>query len=544
MDEMPGLIRIPGKWFSSEIVVNKDFSILKAICEEPSYGPQKIPFQTAKEFILRCLFEFGHFRIRFHPLAGKWGTEYLVSVRLLKQVPAVKNPEKYHKKSAYLNWCGRGRPDNDSWVDWFKAINLRSCQIKEYARRWWKADGCPSSGYLSYCERIEEVIDAFFCESITTEVGSSKFWQHIKKLNSHSPDKALKALEYIFPGKKNISRSIKAKRVYQCWQAATWKEFYSQFVELVARLPEKIYTRMTNPKVHNVELLYRQCRNSRAHRKRFKFKLNHKSSKGPWNHIQGIVTYGHYSIITYSEKREKYGRIYTLNRRTYQLSKMNTVNNGLNHPGGCQNLGEWLFIAEEPVRGNGSAISLYHLKNMNLSGPKLLNSRIIQRNNKKAGGVGVTNYNIDGHEICLVAAMDGDTVDFYRARVIDLLTPKTIAFTECGSVKISGSISNVCLVTDSFEKIYMFAFRDKGMRNSYLDLYRIHFFGNNHNEISHSKLLYSERIYTDNRRDPGSVSFRWGAGLNIINKKNIKIWVTERRFDRRFTLNSFNFYSP
>ncbi len=44
---------------------------------------------------------------------------------------------------AYLNWCGRGFPAHDDWVDWFRAEQLRQQRIREAAYFHWLDRGRP-----------------------------------------------------------------------------------------------------------------------------------------------------------------------------------------------------------------------------------------------------------------------------------------------------------------------------------------------------------------------------------------------------------------
>lgn len=47
------------------------------------------------------------------------------------------------KYLAYLNWCGRGRPANDDWTDWFHAEELRRQNIQHAAYFHWLNRGQP-----------------------------------------------------------------------------------------------------------------------------------------------------------------------------------------------------------------------------------------------------------------------------------------------------------------------------------------------------------------------------------------------------------------
>lgn len=396
---------------------------------------------------------------------------------------------------AFCHWKARGCPANDSWTDWFWAEKEWYRKINEIAYLQWLHRGKPLNDNLA---------DWFWAEK-------DFYWNN--------------TLEYKY----------------------------------------------TNPKVHDVTKLFNLFGDdSRRGRELIKMDVTEdgserdpESGNNPESHIQGIISGERYSLLTHSKRKGDFGYIYIIDRQTGKMTHAVTENPRYDHPGGCQSLGNFAFIPEEKINDDDdkikSIISLYEFGSK--KNDKMFLSctcpQLIYRE-KKAEGMGVTNFTCNAVEKILIGVLYGNTVDFYLAdyeRVFNCSAGfkgkkrrgngeayNIISLSSHGLEE--GDKSNICLVTDSSNNIYLFAFRSKKAagRESRLDLYRVSFLDSPF-EIESVTYIGSHTVtmiepdHTYGLDD--SIRFRWGAGIQIINPKRIDVWVTEMDLGDPLYLNRF-----
>jgi hypothetical protein len=253
-------------------------------------------------------------------------------------------------------------------------------------------------------------------------------------------------------------------------------------------------------------------------------------------HVQGVASYNDYIIMTHNSESEsaKTGSLVILNQKSHKIvDKMNTPD-GYNHPGGIQQIGNYLAVSLESKDENikDSFIRFYDLRQLSDTQlPTLLEKPSIYRTDKKAGAVGITIYKENGIDKFLVAIHDNGSVDFYKSNG-KLLSDPQCSFDLIFNCKITGA-DNLCLVTDKEEKVYMIGFRSiaddvVGLPVvDYADLYLI----DTSTMTVNPKASNIHFICNHGPLIPGvGVHFRWGAGIRIISPQKVEVLATQRNF--------------
>jgi len=288
----------------------------------------------------------------------------------------------------------------------------------------------------------------------------------------------------------------------------------------------------TNPKLNNVEQSFASV-GATGESQHF--------NGEPWvanmvqSHVQGIARYDKYYLLTHNNKGYSTGYIMELNipEENY-LSKIDTPDEHYNHPSGFQIIGDVMAVPIENSDASASVIRFYQIKN---SGTGLqLFSYSINRSNKGAGALGITNFTVTDKdtntqtEYYLLAVYDNGATDFYISNGQALLS-ENFEFNGLFSVDFDNTgFSSLCLVTDTNEKIYAFGFWVEGSV-SYTDkitLYSVDYSGS-HKGVK--KL--SERHMTtvcDGIQGIDGVHFRWGAGLQVLSSTELNFFATQRNF--------------
>lgn len=266
----------------------------------------------------------------------------------------------------------------------------------------------------------------------------------------------------------------------------------------------------------------------------------------PDAHVQGVASYNDYIIMTHSaQKLDGDGWLVILNKKSNKIvQRVKTpVLREINHPGGIQQIGNYLAVSLEPhypkSKLKTSFILFYDLRQLSDTQPPiLLEKPIITRKDKKAGAVGITTYKEEGIDKFLVAVYDNGSVDFYKSNG-KLLSDPECNFEFISSCNYTGA-DNLCLVTDKQEKVYMIGLRSRMETRDlifvktdvpvadYVDLYlidtstmTINPIAQNIHFISNDKMLANEV----------GVHFRYGAGIRIVSPQNIEVLATQRNFE-------------
>jgi hypothetical protein len=272
------------------------------------------------------------------------------------------------------------------------------------------------------------------------------------------------------------------------------------------------------------------------------------------SHVQGVARYRDYLIMTHNSEAAAmsshigieppfcdYGSIVIINEKSNKvLYRIDTSDKGYNHPGGIQQIGDYLAVALEKTLENKreSCIRFYDLSKMSDNQPPiLLKKPSIYRTGKKAGSVGITTFRKNGIEYFFVVVNDNGNVDFYMSN------GKSLSDFQCefglvGSTTESADSQSMCLVTDKLENIYLIGFKSKdsddemlGQRlpgEDWADLYLVDAKNYSIQKIN-SYQFFSK--YTINRPGLG-VHFRYGAGIQIVSPQQINVLATRRNFSK------------
>ena len=147
-----------------------------------------------------------------------------------------------------------------------------------------------------------------------------------------------------------------------------------------------------------------------------------KSDGNADSHIQGLASFEEYFLLTHSDKSKEAGRILVVDRRPgqqkfvteFRLPPLNTDGrDALNHPGGCQLIGNVLAVPSESGK-NSSVVAFFDVSNP-LKIRELHASLRIQRTDRDAAAVGITTITRKGQPVWLCGVYDSGSVDFYES---------------------------------------------------------------------------------------------------------------------------------
>lgn len=265
------------------------------------------------------------------------------------------------------------------------------------------------------------------------------------------------------------------------------------------------------------------------------------------SHIQGVAIYRGYLIITHSggqldscsadrfDTHKGFICIYNLDtQEKNMLYHFNTPEEGYDHPGGIQIIGDVLVV---PLEGESdSIIRFYDLSVMTYATPPSLMDYKLKVAGK-VGGVGITSYSRGEFEVYLLATYADNNgnprIDFY-----DSITLSDFSLVESYSCPKSG-YQEICLLTDTNQVVYMIGFRGDGRGLSYIDyvdLYEIDPIKMNIIQIDQDRHMITDSV----SGNWYGVHFRWGAGLKIQHDTRFDLLATERDFYEQFYINTFS----
>lgn len=239
------------------------------------------------------------------------------------------------------------------------------------------------------------------------------------------------------------------------------------------------------------------------------------------SHVQGVATLGDGYLLTHSNVEGDAGRLLVVdgqrNATTVVLPALTLDGVSLNHPGGCQRVGDFLIIPFEAVQKNVSRVSVF-----DLSAPtrpiELTTPAPIERHDRKAGAAGVANVTIAGSEFWFLGVYDNGRVDVFRS---DGRAFPNTEFTLQFVSSIPDGYESFCLVAEASNDLFAIGFRRDSRGQDKADLYMIHL------DTARLELLASRRFVTNGLR---TVHFRWGAGLAIHADGTFAIVATGRNF--------------
>jgi hypothetical protein len=255
-------------------------------------------------------------------------------------------------------------------------------------------------------------------------------------------------------------------------------------------------------------------------------------------HIQGLVSYRTFHLITHSDFGEKTGRLLVVDRMPGQegliseqpLPVMSETKPFFFHPGGCQMIGDCLVVPIE--NGEGESFITF----MDVSDPKDIHevnpAARIERHYNDAGSVGVTNLTIAGKDFWLLCAYDNGATDFYLSE-----DPFPGKFKVIFSVTLDESeLQSLSLVTDVGNNVFALGMHRTSSGQDVAVLYAVDLTKKN-------VTLVRDRHFRTTGPDDfigGGPHFRWGGGIEIVSATEMSLFCTGRRYDSGCNINGFD----
>lgn len=263
------------------------------------------------------------------------------------------------------------------------------------------------------------------------------------------------------------------------------------------------------------------------------------------SHVQGIVRFRHWLLLSYSHLVSNHGFMLVVDARSEELiGKHETPSNKLDHPGGMQMCGDFLFVATEKVTASqkGAAILMYDLSTFdgrNFPKPDL----IVERSELRCGAVGVTvveHARFGNHPVHLVVSHDNEKLTFFHSngRPLD---DESLHFEQAFYYKVPGAdTSNVALFTDSDHRVYMIGLRGKREGGSYRDsiaLYDVDLAAGTVTQRGDDIHLVTTH---GGIRGAHGVHLRWGATIRAVSESAFEVLATQMHFaGRQLSFNTF-----
>ena len=326
---------------------------------------------------------------------------------------------------------------------------------------------------------------------------------------------------------KTFKNHIKTFLLVLIALAATLPAFSQDATQLPPGLYYSSGTKVTNPQLEDAYQAFIDIKND-GQLKDFKGE--------PWiatmaeSHVQGILQYKDYYLLTHNNKGYSKGKMMIINREKDKLVKeFDTPYEHYNHPGGLQVIGDYAAVAIENSSYDKSRIAFYDLRAMDDNSKPTLLDHKIKRNDRGAGAVGITSINVGDKTRYWVAALRGKKVDFYCSND-SLLSSPNLEFTEIFTAELNkNDYQGIQLLSDQSNQVYLIGFRSESEGTSYKDkmvLFRIDLKNETATKLKdcHMKSEHGASI------GKSGVHFRWGAGLSIVSEQSMKCFATQRNW--------------
>ncbi|HLP51554.1 MAG TPA: hypothetical protein VK154_11760 [Chitinophagales bacterium] len=188
------------------------------------------------------------------------------------------------------------------------------------------------------------------------------------------------------------------------------------------------------------------------------------------------------------------------------------------HAGGCQLAGDMLYVGVEDnvAKDKAKVIAL------NIDGE--IQGTVAERKGRyKRSTAGATAVIKVNWEIIAVCDWDSKHIDFYLPTYEGYGLQETYTMPDTG---VAGAYQSINLVADTAGHIFMIGFCKAGSTNR-ADLFSV--------DANYQLTLLSSRYF----KTTNGCSFRYGAGLRVINKNTLAIYTCQRALKRKNAVNVF-----
>lgn len=250
-----------------------------------------------------------------------------------------------------------------------------------------------------------------------------------------------------------------------------------------------------------------------------------------YNHIQSMVPYRDWFLLPRNRGLESHGTMYIVDRVGEKTARVMTLpEEGLNHPGGCQAVGDFLAVALEGADPERACVRFYDLSLLtDTTEPKLLDLRL--DTGKSANAVGITDVGYGSARRYVLGVYADGHVAVYTSNS-DRLDDPHCSFTyqfSCPTVVKPGPDS-LTLLTDIHDNVWLVSLGSKETSTpltfeDWVTLYKI--------DLSVQKMPLASRT----RFHPSSpyvsvlIHFRFGAGLEVLDPESIRLFASDRNVD-------------
>jgi hypothetical protein len=263
------------------------------------------------------------------------------------------------------------------------------------------------------------------------------------------------------------------------------------------------------------------------------------------SHVQGAIRYKGHWLVSHNNKGYSKGFFMLLDGE--KSLKFDSIKEHYNHPGGMQRIGDYAITGIENSDNNKSYVSLFDLRNMSAANkipPLLVESFCFESDTYGIASIGATKYARDNRIFFLMCIFnprysDNEAIDkhefrFFRADAKDGI--EKAVFEPVGKpVEVDphtqSSYTNLALMTDIHENVYLIGMRSEGEGTSYADYTDLYSVTVNADSVTvgeaqnrHFKCVHGSIIGIE------GIHFRWGCGVDIVSSDELSLQATQRNF--------------
>ena len=241
-----------------------------------------------------------------------------------------------------------------------------------------------------------------------------------------------------------------------------------------------------------------------------------------------------YVAITGSSNTSSYYVTVRLNSKDGEdkvVSLQKLIATPYRHAGGCQLIDKKLFVGiEDNETKNKSRIMMISLPDTGKEGEKIIIERQGSYKRSTAGAVGVTQIHND-HYLVAVGDWDSRNIDFYISRLYSGKAFDSLTTFHAPDNEKWCSYQSINLLSDKAGNLFLIGFCLDENKNR-ADLFKV--------SIEKDGTVFVP-VQTRYFKCPKGTSFRYGAGVRILNEQEIEIYACQRKLKRHNFISIFRF---